>query len=178
MNKRTHLSPLISPLHPVGFGPGSMTVRFPNERNQGKQAHLQRVKKAYEKQGRHGALEQYQVLLSTSTLNLRVRINTPKSKVCGKLSSKFVGQFEVLPPLSHATKPNVMWLKVPRTFHIHMPINVKEIKRYISREADLEGPLEVPPEPIVVNAADHWEVECVLAELTKDRQRFVLWTLE
>jgi hypothetical protein len=48
-----------------------------------------------------------------------------------------------------------------------------EIKRYISREADLGGPPEEPPEPIVVDDADHWEVECVLAERTKDRQRFV-----
>ena len=54
---------------------------------------MQRAKQTYEKQGRRGALEQYQagdkVLLSTSTLNLRVR---------GKLTSKFVGPFEVLPP--------------------------------------------------------------------------------
>ena len=130
---------------------------------------MQRAKQTYEKQGRRGALEQYQagdkVLLSTSTLNLRVR---------GKLTSKFVGPFEVLPPPAHATNPNVVWLKVPRTFRIHMPINVKEIKRYISREADLGGPPEEPPEPIVVDGADHWEVECVLAERTKDRQRFVL----
>jgi hypothetical protein len=36
------------------------------------------------------------------------------------------------------------------------------------------GPPEEPPEPIVVDDAYHWEVECVLAERTKDRQRFVL----
>jgi len=36
------------------------------------------------------------------------------------------------------------------------------------------GPPEEPPEPIVVDGADHWEVECVLAEQTKDRRRFVL----
>jgi len=36
------------------------------------------------------------------------------------------------------------------------------------------GPSEEPPEPIVVDGADHWEVECVLAEQTKDRRRFVL----
>jgi hypothetical protein len=46
-----------------------------------------------------------------------------------------------------------------------------EIKRYISREADLGGPPEEPPESIVVDGADHWEVECVLAERTKDRLR-------
>jgi hypothetical protein len=58
------------------------------------------------------------VLLSTSTLNLRIR---------GKLTSKFVGPFEVMPRPAQATNPNVVWLKVPRTFRIHMPINVKEI---------------------------------------------------
>ncbi len=105
------------------------------------------------------------MLLSTSTLNLRVRC---------KLTSKFVGPFEVLPPPAHATNPNVVWLKVPRTFRIHMPINVKEIKHYILRAADLGGPPEEPPEPIVVDGAYHWEVECVLAERTKDRQRYVL----
>jgi hypothetical protein len=126
---------------------------------------MQRAKQAYEKQGRRDSLEQYQagdkVLLSISTLNLRVR---------GMLTSKFVGLFEVMPPPAHATDPNVVWLKVPRTFRIHMPISVKEIKRYISREADLGGPPEEPPEPMVVDGADHWEVECVLAERTKDRQ--------
>ena len=130
---------------------------------------MQRAKQAYEKQSKRGASERYQagdkVLLSTATLNLRVR---------GKLTSKFVGPFTVLPPPVHATNPNVVWLDVPRTFRIHMPINVKEIKRYISRDADLGGPPEEPPEPIVVDGADHWEVECVLAEQTKDRRRFVL----
>ena len=130
---------------------------------------MQRAKRAYEKQGRRGAREQYlpgdKVLLSTSTLNLCVR---------GKLTNKFVGPFEVLPPPAHATNPSVVWLKVPRTFRIHMPIHVKEIKRYISRDADLGGPPEEPPEPIVVDGVDHWEVECVLAEETKDRQRLVL----
>jgi hypothetical protein len=34
--------------------------------------------------------------------------------------------------------------------------------------------LSLDAEPIVVDGADDWEVECVLAERTKDRQRFVL----
>jgi len=38
----------------------------------------------------------------------------------------------------------------------------KEIKRYISREVDLGGAPEEPPEPVVVHGADDWEVECVL----------------
>jgi hypothetical protein len=38
----------------------------------------------------------------------------------------------------------------------------KEIKRYISREVDLGGAPEEPPEPVVVHGADNWEVECVL----------------
>jgi hypothetical protein len=95
-------------------------------------------------------------------------------RVRGKLTSKFVGPFEVMPPPAHVANPNVVWLKVPRTFRIHMPINVKEIKHYLSLEADQGGPPEEPTEPIVVDGADHWEVECVLAERTKDRQRFVL----
>jgi hypothetical protein len=76
---------------------------------------MQQAKQACKKQGRRGALEKYQagdkVLLSTSTLNLRVR---------GKLTSKFVGPFEVMPPPAHATNPNVVWLKVPCTFRVHM----------------------------------------------------------
>ena len=69
---------------------------------------------------------------------------------------------------------NMVWLRVPRTFRIHMPINVKELKPYIVRDADLGGPPESPPEPIVVDGADHWEVEAVLAEQTKGRKRYVL----
>ena len=130
---------------------------------------MQRAKRAYEKQEQRSSTPEYkpgdQVLLSTATLNLRVR---------GKLTSKFVGPFEVLEPPAHATNPNVVWLRVPRTFRIHMPINVKELKPYIVRDADLGGPPESPPEPIVVDGADHWEVEAVLAEQTKGRKRYVL----
>jgi hypothetical protein len=65
---------------------------------------MQRAMQAYEKQGRRGALEQYQpgdkVLLSRRQ---GVAIY-PGDKVL--LTSKFVGPFEVLPPPAHATNPN------------------------------------------------------------------------
>ena len=37
------------------------------------------------------------------------------------------------------TNPNVVFVKVPRTLRIYQPLNVKDVKRYHSRLADLGG---------------------------------------
>ena len=135
---------------------------------------LERAKRQYEKATaiKRRPAEKFQsgdkVLLATKNLNLK--INTRK------LLSKFVGPFEVLPPPQGATNPNVVYLKAPRQFKIHMPVNVKDVKRYKVRDDDLGGPTEVMPEPIVIDGEDCYEVEAVLAERThkKSRQRQVL----
>ena len=135
---------------------------------------MERAKRQYEKATaiKRRPAEKFQsgdkVLLATKNLNLK--INTRK------LLSKFVGPFEVLPPPQGATNPNVVYLKAPRQFKIHMPVNVKDVKRYKVRDDDLGGPTEVMPEPIVIDGEDCYEVEAVLAERThkKSRQRQVL----
>ena len=58
-----------------------------------------------------------------------------------------------------ATNPNLLWLRTPRALKIHMPINVKDIKRYKERPDHLGGPTEVMPEAIVVDGQDCYEVE-------------------
>jgi hypothetical protein len=66
------------------------------------------------------------VLLSTRNLRLKYpHVN---------LLSKFVGPFEVLKPSENSSKnPNSVWLKDPNTLRIHIPINVKDVHRYIPR---------------------------------------------
>jgi hypothetical protein len=106
------------------------------------------------------------VVLSTANLELKFQAR--------KLTSKFVGPFEILPPPSHSTNPNVVWLNMPRALRIHMPVNVKEIKHYITRTEDLGGSADEPPEPILVDGALKYEVEEVLAIKTVRRQRKAL----
>jgi len=106
------------------------------------------------------------VLLSTKNLNWKV--------VVRKLTSKFVGLFKILAPPAHATNPNVVWLQVPRAFKIHMPINLKDVKRYHSRPARLGGPVHETVEPIIVHGEERFEVEEVLAERMQHRKRQVL----
>ena len=106
------------------------------------------------------------VLLSTKNLTLKVTAR--------KLTSKFVGTFVVMEPPAHATNPNVVWLQVPRAFKIHMPINLKDVKRYHSRPAALGGPDNEVPEAIEEDSEDHFEVEEVLAEREHHRKRHVM----
>lgn len=57
-----------------------------------------------------------------------------------KLLPKFVGPFEVLEPSGNINKnPNNVWLKTPRSLRIHMPHNVKDVRRYIARPDRLGG---------------------------------------
>lgn len=70
--------------------------------------------------------------------------------------------------------PNVVYLKVPKTLKIQQPINVKDIKRYVSRDDDLGGEQDEMPEPIVVDGEDRYEVEAVVAERLQGRRRQVL----
>ena len=95
-----------------------------------------------------------------------------------KLTSKFVGPFKILAPPKAETNPNVVWLETPENFKIHMPVNVKDVKRYKERPASLGGPQDFVPEPILINGHDSYEVEEILAERVHKRQRQVLvkWT--
>jgi len=133
---------------------------------------IERAKRKYEKEntGSRRPAEVFnagdQVLLSTKNLNLKV--------VARKLTSKFVGPFEILAPPLHATNPNVVWLQVPRAVKIHMPINVKDVKRYHSRPARLGGPANETVEPIIVDGEERFEVEEVLAERMHHHKRQVL----
>ena len=109
------------------------------------------------------------VMLATRHLNLKIESR--------KLTSKFVGPFEILKAPAKATNPNVVWLKTPRALRIHMPVNIKDIKRYRSRPEDLGGPEEEMPEPIVMDGQDCYEVQEFLAERLHRgrRQLLVMW---
>ena len=133
---------------------------------------LERAKSKYEKDnaGARRPAEVFKegdkVLLSSKNLNLKV--------MARKLTSKFVGPFEIMRPPVEATNPNVVWLRVPRAFKIHMPINLKDVKRYHSRPDELGGPSEEIVEPIVVDGEERFEVEEILAERMHHRKRQVL----
>jgi len=133
---------------------------------------IERAKRKYEKEnaGSRRPVEVFnagdQVLLSTKNLNLKV--------VARKLTSKLVGSFKILAPLAHATNPNAVWLQVPRAFEIHMPINLKDVKRYYSSPARLGGLVNETVEPIIVHGEERFEVEEVLAERMHHRKRQVL----
>ena len=98
------------------------------------------------------------VLLDTKTLDLRMQAR--------KLTSRFVGPFKVLePPHNHRpANPNCVYLETPTSLKIHMPVNIKSVKRYHTRPARLGGPVDVIPEPLVVQGVDLWEVDEILAE--------------
>lgn len=111
------------------------------------------------------------VLLSTSHLGIKT--------MAKKLTSKFVGPFEVMPaPNGRTGNPNVVYLKVPRALKIHMPINIENVKFYQCRTAEYGGPPEPPPLPIHVDGHDRWEVDEVVAERQRGQIREVLvkWT--
>jgi len=136
---------------------------------------LERAKRKYEKDnaGKRRPADNFKagdkVLLSTTNLNLKMAAR--------KLTSKFVGPFQVLQPPAQATNPNVVWLQIPRVFKIHMPVNVKDVKRYKTRPDDLGGPDDEAPEAIVVDGEERFEVEEVLAEREhrRKRQGLVKW---
>ena len=81
-------------------------------------------------------------------------------------TSRFVGPFKVLePPHNHRpANPNCVYLETPTSLKIHMPVNIKSVKRYHTRPARLGGPVNVIPEPLVVQGVDLWEVDEILAE--------------
>ena len=109
-------------------------------------------------------------MLSTKNLNLKVEAR--------KLLCKWIGPFDVLPYPDKATNPNVLYVKIPRVFKIHMPINLKDIKQYHYRPDHLGGPPDSMPEPIILDGAECFEVEEVLAERhhRNKRQVLVKWT--
>ena len=129
---------------------------------------LERAKRKYERQitGKRRKAEAFQagdkVLLSTRNLDIGIATR--------KLTSKFVGPFEVLPAPARASNPNVVWLRTPRTLKLHMPINIKNIRRYKERPPELGGPNNVVPEPIIVNGQEQHEVDEILAEKEVERK--------
>jgi hypothetical protein len=113
------------------------------------------------------------VLLSTKNLRLKY--------THAKLLPTFVGPFAVLkPPPNSNNNPNSVWLQTPSTLRIHMPINVKDVRRYIARPKHLGGvPSFDAPLPVTVDGYDMWEVQALLSMRTNKRTRckeaLVLW---
>jgi hypothetical protein len=103
------------------------------------------------------------VLLSTRNLRLKF----PHVK----LLPKFVWPFQIIkPPPNSNRNPNSVWLKTPKELKIHMPINIKDVRRYIARPQHLGG---VPSfAASVEDGYSKWEVEAVLAtRLVKKTRR-------
>ena len=113
------------------------------------------------------------VLLSTK--NLRLKFTHVK------LLPKFVGPFEIIkPPPNSNRNPNSVWLKTPKELKIHMPINIKDVRRYITRPQHLGGvPSFDAPLPLVEDGYSKWEVEAVLAtrvvKKTRRKEALILW---
>ena len=57
-----------------------------------------------------------------------------------------------------------------RALKIHVPINVKNIRRYKKRPTELGDPANFVPEPLIVDGLEAYEVEEILAERTKSRE--------
>ena len=109
-----------------------------------------------------------------STKNLRLKYPHVK------LLPKFVGPFEILkPPAGINKNPNSVWLKNPTTLRIHMPVNIKDVRRYISRPAHLDVQTADAPLPLTADGYDLWEIQALLAmrsdKKTKRKQVLVLW---
>ena len=143
---------------------------------------LERAKRKYETQLRKRRRESPKyaigdrVLLSTKDLNLRHSAR--------KLTCRFVGPFTVIAPQNRTgvINPNCVYLEVPSTLRIHMPVNVKSIKPYFARPAEL-GPVDEVPQPLHSQGRELWEVEEILAERVQKckrkkalRQVLVKWT--
>jgi len=113
------------------------------------------------------------VLLSTKNLRLKF--------AHVKLLPKFVGPFEIIkPPPNSNRNPNSVWLKTPKELKIHMPINIKDVRRYIARPQHLGGvPSFDAPLPLIEDGYSKWEVEAVLAtrvvKKTRRKEALILW---
>ena len=105
-------------------------------------------------------------MLSTKFLNLQFGTK--------KLVCRYAGPFKVVEPPAHSTNPNVVWLDLPKSLRVHMPINIANIKPFVPRTEDLGGPQEEPPEPVIIDGQECHEVEAILAERVFRRQRQVL----
>jgi hypothetical protein len=79
------------------------------------------------KRRRTGPMMQvYMVLFSTKNLRLKF--------AHVKLLPKFVGSFEIIkPPPNSNRNLNNVWLKTSKELKIHMSINIKDVRRYITR---------------------------------------------
>lgn len=106
------------------------------------------------------------VLLLTKNLDWKIQAH--------KFTSKFLGPFFVMAPPAKATNPNMVWLRVPKAFKIHMPIKLKDIKRCHSRSDENGGPDNEIPETLVIDGEEHFEVKEILAEREHRRKRQVL----
>ncbi len=113
------------------------------------------------------------VLLSTKNLRLKY--------IHAMLLPTFVGPFAVLkPPPNRNNNPNSVWLQTSNTLRIHIPINVKDVRRYIARPKHLGGvPSFDAHLPVTVDGYDMWEVQALLSMRTNKRTRcketLVLW---
>ena len=133
---------------------------------------VEKARRKYEREMRKGRKVSQKfaagdrVMLSTKFLNLQFGTK--------KLVCRYAGPFKVVEPPAHSTNPNVVWLDLPKSLRVHMPINIANVKPFVPRTEDLGGPQEEPPEPVIIDGQECHEVEAILAEREVRRQRQVL----
>ena len=92
-----------------------------------------------------------------------------------------MGPFEVFKsPTGSIKNPNNVWLRTPNTLRIHLPVNVKDVRRYIARPDRLGGMSGLDtPLPQTVDGYDLWEIQTLLVirtdKKTKRKQALVMW---
>ena len=87
------------------------------------------------------------------------------------MSSSYLNSWDLLRYSSHqwseAKNPNIVWLRTPNTLHIHLPVNVKDVCRCITRPDRLGGMSELDtPLPLTADGYDLWEIQALLAMRT------------
>ena len=70
-------------------------------------------------------------MLSTKFLNLQFGTK--------KLVCRYAGPFKVVEPPAHSTNPNVVWLDLPKSLRVHIPINIANVGSIVARQRIAAG---------------------------------------
>ena len=115
-----------------------------------------------------------QVLLSSA----HIVQDNQKNRPSRKFQPRFYGPFEVLQEIS----PVAYKLKLPDTMKIHPVFHVSLLSRYKNNDAEkFPGRIIIPPEPVIVNNEEEFEVESILDKRIRKKGRketteyLVLW---
>ena len=130
-----------------------------------REAQLQQIKYANEKRCEESFDIDEMVLLSSRHITLRQLANQPSKK----LQNKFLGPYKIIAKISAVAYK----LDLPPTMRIHPIFHVSLLKCYTPNNEELFPDREItPPEPILVNDIEEFEVEEILDQrITKQGNR-------